>query len=285
MRFRIDPFRSLLETGLQSSGKRSESFRKRMDNINWVNALDISGLASGQRERQIQIALTEAQESLYVRYPGKESIQTRRRSNPNPRDFRPRLERSDGSSSPDLSFEALWDPLFNNLEPLSSKLEPERAKEPELVLALGVLFYRMAFMLDHHLEERRTFRVKTIEHGQVAAISEVRLEPFWTYKPPRDLISTIGRIVPDWGGMSLEAFLHYHDILAWNEDCKYYLKKAQLERGTGRVNTLLTHVHVIGFIMGAVKPSALLSGFARQRGVSPAGEDEVIQICSNFIKS
>ena len=96
----------------------------------------------------------------------------------------------------------------------------------------------------------------------------------------------ISDAVESWAGMSFEAFLHYNSLLAWNEDSKCYAKFKEdwsASDPRGRINTLLTHVRVIGFIIDEVRPSDLLGGFASQRGMSAAENAEVKRICSPFV--
>lgn len=83
--------------------------------------------------------------------------------------------------------------------------------------------------------------------------------------------------------MSLEAFLIYNDLLAWNEDCKYHYRSVQKNSGwignVGRPNTLRTHVSVIGTMVGKVSFVKLLEQAARTRGVAPCTHKDALSIC------
>ncbi len=109
------------------------------------------------------------------------------------------------------------------------------------------------------------------------------------YSPAPSLLSAISTLLPNWGGMSLEAFLQYNDILAWNEDCKYYYIMREVKHqnawinDTGRINTILTHIRILGLIMGEVKPSTVMTGFYQRRGVSPADKEEITRITGGLV--
>ena len=104
----------------------------------------------------------------------------------------------------------------------------------------------------------------------------------------KEVLKSISEIVPLWGGMSFEAFLHFNDLLAWNEDCKYLYRMQQMNldtwiRDTGRVNTLLTHLSIIGYLSGKIPFSQVCMKFARGKGVAPANRDEIIRVCNGYV--
>ena len=92
-----------------------------------------------------------------------------------------------------------------------------------------------------------------------------------------------------WAGMSFEAFLRYNDLLALNEDVKYWYRATVLggkdwkADGVGRVNTMLTHLTVIGFQSQKVHFASLIERFSRSKGVCPATKDEAISICAPYL--
>ncbi len=212
---------------------------------------------------------------------GKESLKRQR-----PWDFRPKLIRKDGSTGNDLSFFDIWEILFD-------RINPHKDKKPGLVKMMAVLFYRMAFMCDHHLEEKE-FTYSAFDIGFPVSLPSVRLRQYQlqlpgrlVYRPDPRALSTISNVVTDWGGMSLEAFLHYNELLAWNEDCKYYYRDVE-EKGkdwmgsTGRVNNLLTHISILGFSLGVISLSRLLSRFTQMRGVAPASFREIATVTDGY---
>ena len=271
----------ILEMDLQNSKRGSLTRQRRQENIDWVRQLDLEQLVYNKTERQVSVVTTGQGERIAIQYPGKESIQGRKKWK-NDWDFRPKLVNRDGV---DLTFEQIWDPLFDDLRQLSG----ESRKQVGSVLA--TLYYRIAYMVDYskNLEDR--YPTKTIQVGsslaEEASSNSIEVGPFWAYKPLSPAVDFVASAVPRWAGMSFEAFLHYNSLLAWNEDMKCLAKFGhEWSAGDprGRINTLLTYIRVIGFIVDEVRPSALLGGFARLRGMSMAEPDEVRRICHPFVK-
>ncbi len=281
--FSFERFRGELELAPQTTAKRSSSYARRVQNINWIRDLPREDLEYGRSEIGLLLNVTALGERIHIQYPGKESVKTKRRPHPYVWDFRPKVILTDGSYGPDLSFENIWDILFEQLEPI-------KEASVEIRRVLAILFYRMAYMVDftkHGNSIRIPTRHVTYDPKEQLADETGRALPmFWGYNPPLKVIQALSEIVPNWGSMSFEAFLHYNNLLAWNEDCKFYYRDTAIRggswtgtEGTGRVNTLLTHVRIIGFILDEVKPSTLLGGFSRRRGVSvgmcsPEGEEK-----------
>lgn len=270
-----------METEIQNIRRGSVSRQRRQENFEWVRQLDLKGLTYNKNERQIAIVTTRDEEVIAIQYPGKESIQGKKKWK-NDWDFRPKLVNRDNV---DLTFEQIWDPLFDELR----KLTGETRKQVGAVLA--TLYYRIAYMVDYSkgLEDR--YATKTISIASPltgTAVSDfTKVGPFWVYKPPLQAVDFVASKVREkWAGMSFEAFLHYNSLLAWNEDMKCLAKFGdEWSAGDprGRINTLLTYIRVIGFIMDDIKASALLGGFARLRGMSMAELDEVRRICHPFV--
>jgi hypothetical protein len=282
--FSVEPasIESELRTGILSARKGSVTHRRRGENIGWLWGLPLTGLEYGKVERQIPMIKTQAGETIVIQYPGKESIQGRKTWK-NPWDFRPKILKADNV---DLTFAQIWDPLFDDLR----SIEPQEKKR-QVGSCLATLFYRMAYMIDYEKEMEARFEARSIHpKGQLLDIQvsedTVSLGPFWNYKPPRRAVEMISDAVGSWAGMSFEAFLHYNSLLAWNEDSKCYAKFKEdwsAADPRGRINTLLTHIRVIGFILDEVRPSDLLGGFASRRGMSPAENAEIRRICSPFV--
>ncbi|NEU59211.1 hypothetical protein [Halorussus sp. MSC15.2] len=280
--FRLDEYRNQLQTKHWSSGKTGPVRKKREANINWIGQLSRENLEHNQREKQIEMVETKEGERLLIQYPGKEAI--RDEDDHRPWDFRPRTLFPNGSYGPDLSFRDVWDTLFEKFEALGEEgIEPARA--------LAALFYRMAFMVDH----RRDYDVET-QTRRINGADEP-LSEFWgeqhptmlRYEPPVDVVQALSEVVPELGGMSLEAFLHYNDLMAWNEDCKYYYGKTDGGETdwdwprTGRINTLLTHISILGIITGDLNLSGVLNKFQRGRGVGPITRSEAEAITDGIL--
>lgn len=283
----------------QSAAKgRGPSFERRIHNINWVENLAREGLSYGQVERQILIYRTTSGESLYIQFPGKES--TRQASAHRPWDFRPVLVDSRGMTSDDLSFYDIWDAMYVSFESFGNT-------DPEPLRLLARLFYAMAYMTEHEQWRAESTVVRQVvlrgHRYEVEQEGELTMDRFfslcltdagrgivpWIYRPPQEATMILEEhLCGGIGSMSLEGFLYYNDLLAWNEDCKYYYRDVVMNRGewaynTGRVNNILTHISVLGFLLGHISLSSLLARFASRKGVGPATWDEVRMICGEFM--
>ena len=281
-RIRLEDYKSSLVTPIGRASSKGDIRTKRETNIVWIQQLDRQGLEYGKAERQILIDRTRAGEQLFLQYPGKESA--RDDSFQRPWDFRPKIELTDGTYGPDWSFGDVWDNLF-------VKLDVGTQESVEVARILSVLFYRMAFMMDH--EEAPRVEAKTRDvHFPQERVSEYYPRGYgrlFRYKPPLEVVDALSSRFGDWGGMSLEGFLHLNDLMAWNEDVKYYYRET--EGGseewnwprTGRINNLLTHVSVLGIITGDLRLTRLLNKFQRQRGVATVTGDEAEIISKGLI--
>lgn len=274
---------------IQSPRQSSDSSKGRLHNINWIKNLSRTGLIWGVSEKQIHIVTTEEKEELYIQYPGKES---KRNDNPRPWDFRPRIyvPEKEKYISSIQSFSQIWDALYD----ISKGINPVALR------MLAMLFYRIAFMCDHHLpatEQKVDTRYARYNNTDNEDIKKTVKEPFkawYRYEPSKQILGILARAMPTIGGISLEAFLHYNNLLAWNEDCKYYYRnyfsskyvgksKNKWIVNTGRINNLLTHISVIGLIQGKIKIAEFAQRFARSRGVSVPAKKELAEILKDYI--
>ena len=287
--------KKLLSAVLSKAGKTSPSYDKRIANIEWISNLDRQGLEYRKKERQILIHKTRLDEKIFLQYPGKESAKYNKNGKPRkdtairPWDFRPRLYLSDNAEHlDDSSFFDIWATIFKVADELTKN------NKKDVLRALAVSLYRMAFMQDH--AEIGSF--KSLErdvsplldkHLSISRDKEKTFPHFFKYAPKADVLDYLSSECPRFGVISLEAFLYYNDMLAWNEDCKYYYRNYHVTKtekwisSTGRVNTLLTHIRILGFLLGDVDLSKILSDFSTQRGVSPASKHEISAICKGYI--
>jgi hypothetical protein len=276
-------FENILTTALQNTSVKSDSSAKRIKNIRWVIELPRRGLAFSRKTRQICIVTTQQREMFFIQYPGKE---TARNDNvARPWDFFPRVLKND-RYLPDLSFQDIWEILFEGLNKIIKS-------EPNWTSVVATLFYRMAFMNDHFLSMEpyvTDTRLVTYKSGKEMIDSNIsrKFHQLYLYRPPEPVVQAISRIVPQWGALSFEGFLLYNDLLAWNEDCKYYYRNQsdnldEWIRNTGRINTLLTHVSIIGHISGIIRFSDICIKFARGKGVAPATRDELLKVCGCYV--
>lgn len=276
-----------LITSLGSIAESSDSSKRRRINIEWIKDLERSDLAYKKDEKAIHIRRTAYGEDLFIQYPGKESMKGKR-----PWDFRPKLCKTDDYADKylkDLSFRDIWDVIIGIINDFSKKKE-------EIGSLLAITFYRMAFMLDHKYDEiskkRKVVCLGFDDEGPCS--KEERLvdlkRGFFEYFPPKYILDIFADYKIEIDGMkiSLEAFLLYNELLAWNEDCKYYYrnlhkKEGEWLKGVGRVNNLLSHISIIGFLLGKIKLSEMIMQFIRSRGVAPATKRLIKDICDEFL--
>ena len=272
--------REELATELQSPSRNSDAGRKRYHRIQWVLDLPKQDLTFQSSVKQRLMHETKAGERILIQYPGKESAREGDRRRPH--DFFPRVRTRTGYS-PDLSFWDIWRLLFEQLEPRKDSMKEE-------IGALAAVFYRMAFMTDHSLVDS-TSLVTRIAYGvdgeekQVSS-SEEGSGHLYVYQPAESIISYFESKI-DCGPISFAAFLHYNDLLAWNEDCKYYYR-AQLKgkpwmNATGRINNLLTHISVLGYLLGELETFDVFYKFSTGAGVAPASSADVQRITRGLV--
>ena len=87
--------------------------------------------------------------------------------------------------------------------------------------------------------------------------------------------------------VSIEGFLYYLDILAQQEDCKYYYKslnegKRTLSVGVGRINNLLTVVNVIDRLLYDRPYGDIVSSIGRY--VRPIKAKDIEKVTGGLIK-
>lgn len=276
----IEIFRDSLLIKTQSPSQKSEAGQRRFHNIQWILNLPKDDLLFQSKVKQILIHETSIGEKVYIQYPGKESI--REGDKKRPHDFFPRILTRTGYAS-GMSFWDIWRLLFE-------QLEPRREAMKEEMRILAAIFYRMAFMVDHNPVDfsstvKRISYTVNDEESETSSNDET-LGSLFIYQPPSSILEYFsGKI--DCGGISLEAFLHYNNLLAWNEDCKYYyrakLKDKPWMNATGRINNLLTHITVLGYILGELKTFDIFYKFSAGAGVAPATSTEIQRITDGLV--
>jgi len=287
---------TILKTPLQAAGKTSPSYDKRLLNIGWIKALDRKGMSFQVKERQLLVYTTAAGERLFIQYPGKESSQYNKNGKERevtairPWDFRPRLYLPNSTEHlKDNSFADIWATIFEMAEILI------KDKKKDFLRILATLLYRMAFMEDHRKTDGLVTKYRDVTFDDstliLGAERDIKLPGSYKYSPAPELLKYLKKECPKWGDISTEAFLAYNESLTWNEDCKYYFRnyhtkptdKPKWISSTGRVNTLLTHIRILGYILGDIHLASIFNDFSNQRGVSPASGDEVSDICKGYI--
>jgi hypothetical protein len=278
---------TILQTPLQKAGKRAPVTPKRQANINWVENLPRAYLSYQRKEKQVLIYTTRAGERIFIQYPGKESA--RKNDNKRPWDFRPRLySLHDDNHHFDMSFGDMLKTICDAADALDKK------NKKDTLRIFAALLYRMAYMLDHAIIEpfSTTTRDVIYKNGEELKYSDEKvreLPAIFKYQPKEQILKHIAKEYPRWGNMSFEGFLFYYELLVWNEDCKYYYRNHYIKKNEewindkGRVNTLLTGIRIIGYLLGNISLPDLIDGFSM--GISPASRDEVMRICGGLVKT
>lgn len=278
-----------LITQIQKNSAKAEWYQKKLHNIAFIEKLnkipEIKKLSFRKNEKQILIYETK-EEALYIQFPGKESA---REPNVKPWDFRPKiLLKKKNEYGPDLSFVEIWGQIYDELEKM------DKTTREDISAMLSVVFYRMAYMIDHKLVSDKTMTTRKITHtdGKILTTTDkldFELKGLYKYQLSETILEQLEKHLPKIANISLRAFLYYNELLVWNEDCKYYYrdkfekKSDKINVRIGRVNTLLSHINVLGFLQGNVHFDTLINGFIRGKGVAPIGSSALLEICRDLI--
>lgn len=127
---------------------------------------------------------------------------------------------------------------------------------------LGMLIFRMAFMLDHKQNEAQQ----------------------WRYSIPSESLSMLKKRLPQIGDVSTDVFLYFLDVLALNEDVKVHtLGHENAQHDYGRINTLLTFAHLIAVLLNRRSLAKFAGAFARPpSGMAPIPKTEKGGIFQSF---
>ena len=147
----------------------------------------------------------------------------------NPNDMKPSLFHN----GEEVNTLASFDDIFRFLQEIY-------AINPDAAQIMGCIIYRDAFLLDYE-----------------------KVGESYRFNPPQEALDYLCERVPEWEGISIEAYLRYLDIIAWNEDVKYYSIGYDVHNGTGRKNNLLTYAHLLAVLMGKASLYKLCGSFSR----------------------
>lgn len=247
---------------------------QKMQNIASFIDLSRNGLTNGSLERRILLYETLRGEKLFYQYPGKES---RREGNKNfPFDAKPMLVKSNGDIAADMDFKKIWD--------IIDKMGNDHKADMDI---LGTIFLRIAYMIEYRNNDNiYNYSDVDLLTGNIEGNGTVPLK--WnSLCLDSDILETLNDKF-NLNEMSLEAFLYYNDILAQNEDIKYYYLKGNdenqvLKNGNGRINNCLSHLTVISHIRGYIGISKLIDSFQRT-GVAPLPQSRFEEACGNLVK-
>lgn len=230
-----------------------------------LEALNWKRGSSDSPKKHIIAVLPKGLEVYFLK-PGKEVL----RKTPNVNDMTPCVGRGFN-----YSFDDIWREL--------SKIS---VYDFEIFKAVLTLVYRNAYLLDH--VEVAKNRIRYNPNVQIMSCIE-------------DMEQSLGDIM-DYG---LFGFLHFLDILGWNEDVKYHVEngiptfKGKHEYKTGRLNTLLTCITIpyktYSVVEDILKHSSspqdinwelvyeTMMALARTRGICPPKQSELLEWLSPYI--
>lgn len=240
----------------------------RRANIDAFLAINRDGLQYASLEHRILLYTTLCGEKIYIQLPGKESAESN--SNPMPKDFRPKLQCTNGFMMQDASFGFIWDIL------------EEIGKQHRDYLSLvAALFFRMGYMFDymnsHNRYECSALRINSDNIEDIRQIEPIDLN--WNSIELSDNIwfslnNYIGNIpISEGQSISFEALIKFFDLLLQNEDCKYYYRNAIQNNNrnytlkNGRTSTCDANLLVLYYLEGHCGISMILNKFQKARGV------------------
>lgn len=156
----------------------------------------------------------------------------------NRNDMNPFVMKNGKKVGNDLTFEAMFEQIEHLMHADMFGLE-----------LLGMLIFRMAFMLDHQKNTQGN----------------------WRYIPPSQSMLVLNRCLPKVGDVPVEAFLYFLDVLALNEDVKVHtMGHENAKHDYGRINTLLTFAHLISVLLNRRSLAKFAGNFARPpSGMAP----------------
>jgi len=207
------PEYDIIITKIQKSNK--DVILRRTQRIE--EAISFEGGTIEYRKKHLISSLPNAKEVYFLK-PGKETL----RAKPNLFDMAPHVGANGESETSNWQFEKIWEYLI--------KISIINQITFKKVL---VLLYRNCFLLDH------------IDIGE----GKIRYSPS---KNLSDYIDKINFALKDGfkdkfktDEIGLWEYLHFVDLLGWNEDVKYHIKNSKpdfetVDKKTGRINTILS---------------------------------------------
>lgn len=225
-------------------------------NIDSFFSIDRTGLKNKEREHLLLMYRSSVDEKIYIEYPGKESTIAYAVSAANrilnPYDFRPELYLHDGTLIARLSF----------LDIANSILEYKQHITTAQLQIFAALLIRIAFMEGYsYFEEAHPRFLVTFENGARSVSSSesslnlgrhfLRLNSELKQELQTwPLVNVPSRKYDSTVPISIEGLLYYMDMLAQQEDCKYYYSAQRrgshhMSVSIGRINNLLTIVNII----------------------------------------
>ena len=251
------------------------AMQKKRFNIKAFSELSRSGMLHGKRERKLLLWTTPYEERICIQYPGKESV--RYGGDKRPWDFRPKLDLRDGRQYKDLSFEDVW-----------REMERLRNRDPEVLHLVATMLFRLSMLTDHRLVQEWCEYADIERHtGNVVGRGRLKFE-YYKYSPDTEILDYFNERIGEMDGVSFEAYMLLTDLIAQNEDCKYYYRdeiqyNRTWEGEIGRSNNLMTHINVIAVLGGKVVPTEETDRLRGRRNVAPISKDKLPKVSEGLI--
>lgn len=270
-----------LEADYSSRATNKTSIEMRKWNIDAFNGLDRSNLEYGKLEKRMLLYKTIENESIYIQFPGKESVE----KNEMPLDFRPKVKLKSGDYAIDLSFGAIWDILDDISKGHKAYLK-----------YVAALFYRLGYMHDYKkIKSQYLCEGLEINNSDIEICTCESVDFEWYCLDLNEdvwytLNDRIGWI--DLGNeqqISFEGFIKLVDLLFQNEDCKYFYKNVVIEKkddykyGNGRNNSSAANLLILNYLEGNVRLSNLLNKFQKSRGVPRLNKSDYSIVTDNIV--
>lgn len=113
-----------------------------------------------------------------------------------------------------VTFDASFRAIFRLVE------EQYRCHNYDTIITLACIFVREAFLVDHK-----------------------RVGSTYRYYPPCEAVEYLQSTIGKHKDVPIEAFLHYIDAIAWQEDVKYHTLGYTVNKDNGRTNNMLTYAN------------------------------------------
>lgn len=267
----MEEVRNRVRTTIPRQAPYQRFKEQKLENINSFNSLSRDGLVSGETECRILLYETLVGEKVFMQYPGIES--TREGPRRYALDARPVLQKADGTYADDMDFKKIWD--------IIDCIGQDHRADIDI---LATIFLKIAYMLEYQHNEKEYIReVINAEAGRV--LSSENIYFVWnSLNIDEDICETLNDRFGLQNGISVEGFLYYNDLLAQNEDCKYYyLQGDRWNITAGRINNCLSHLTVISHIRGCIGISKLIDSFQRT-GVAPLPQSRFGEACGDLVQ-
>ncbi|MCK5107652.1 MAG: hypothetical protein KAQ83_02915 [Nanoarchaeota archaeon] len=185
--------------------------------------------------------------------PGKEaSKEYKGKLGDNINDMTPHLLKDNIKFDNNLGFDDIFELLF--------EISKKNSRALELI---GCILFRMAYALDHNLDNQGNLRLNL----------------------PTKILKEIESKILDIKGIPIRAFIFILEAIALNEDVKYYTlgRNDEFKDGVGRRNNLLTYCHLIGVLLERTSFTKFVGSFARLPvGVSPLTQKTTFDVFPNL---